>query len=114
MVEKNTDLKIKFLISDNGGDITSKEFTGFFGEHGIKRQLSATRTPQQNGVVERKNNTVQEMEKTMLKDSKLGDIVWAHEVHMESHILNKGMLISNNDMTRCHIWKGRPTNVKHF
>jgi transposase InsO family protein len=40
-------------------------------EHGIKRQFSAARTPQQNGVIERKNITVTEMARTMLKDSKL-------------------------------------------
>jgi hypothetical protein len=33
-------------------------------------------TPQQNGVVERKNGTVQEMAQTMLMDSKLTDIFW--------------------------------------
>jgi transposase InsO family protein len=49
----------------------------FFSEHGIKRQFSAARTPQQNGVVERKNDTIQEMSRIMLKDSNLGDIFWA-------------------------------------
>jgi transposase InsO family protein len=53
----------------------------FCEEHGIKRQFSVARTPQQNGVVERKNRTVQEMARTMLKDSKLGDIFWVQEVH---------------------------------
>jgi transposase InsO family protein len=44
--------------------------------HGIKREFSIARTPQQNGVVERKNKTVQEMARTMLMDSKLTDIFW--------------------------------------
>jgi transposase InsO family protein len=58
MVEIEKDLKIKCLISDNGGEFTSKEFMDFHGEHGIKRQFSAAMTPQQNGVVKRKNRTV--------------------------------------------------------
>jgi transposase InsO family protein len=41
--------------------------------HGIKRHFLAARTPQQNGVVERKNPAVQEMERTMLNESKLSD-----------------------------------------
>jgi hypothetical protein len=57
MVETKTDLKIKCLRSNNGGEFTSKEFMDFCSEHGIKRQFSAARTPQQNGVVERKNRT---------------------------------------------------------
>jgi transposase InsO family protein len=80
------------LILDNGGDFTSKEFIDLCSKHGIKRQLSTTRTPQQNGVVERKNKMVHEMAKTMLKDSKLKDIFWVQLVHTIVHIQKKGML----------------------
>jgi transposase InsO family protein len=45
MVETEMDLKIKCLISYNGGEFTSKEFMYFCGEHGIKIQLSAVGTP---------------------------------------------------------------------
>jgi hypothetical protein len=98
MVEIEKYLKIKCLRSSNGI---------FFGEHGIKRKLLASKTPKQNGVVERNSMTVQEMARTMLKDSKLGDIFWAHEVHTMVHILNKGMLRSNSDNTQYELWKGR-------
>jgi transposase InsO family protein len=55
------DSKIKCLRSDNGGEITSKEFMYFYSKHRIKRQVFVAKTSQQNGVVERKNRTVQEM-----------------------------------------------------
>jgi hypothetical protein len=58
--------------------------------------------------------TIQEMARTMLKYSKLGDIFWAHEVHTIVHILNKGILRSNSDKNPYNIWKGRWENVKHF
>jgi hypothetical protein len=58
--------------------------------------------------------TVQEMARTMLKYSKLGDIFWAQEVHTTVHILNRGMLRSNSDKTPYELWKGRPKNVNHF
>jgi hypothetical protein len=54
------------------------------------------------------------MARTMLKDSKLGDIFWVQVVHTTIHILNRGMLRSNNDKTPYELWKGRPTNIKHF
>jgi transposase InsO family protein len=114
MVENETDLKIKCLRSDNGGEFTSKEFNDLCEEHGIKIQFSVARTPHQNGFVERKNGTVQEMARTMLKDSKLGDIFWVQVVHTSVQILNIGMLSSNNDKTPYELWKGRPANVKHF
>jgi transposase InsO family protein len=55
MVENEMDSKIKCLRSDNGGEFTSKEFMDYCSNHGIKRQFSIARTPQQNGFVERKN-----------------------------------------------------------
>jgi transposase InsO family protein len=76
MVENEMNSRIKCLRSDNGGEFTSKEFMDYCSSHGIKRQFSVARTPQQNGVVERKNRTVQKMARTMLMDSKLTDIFW--------------------------------------
>jgi transposase InsO family protein len=76
MVENEMDSKIKYLRYDNGGEFTSKEFMDYCGSHGIKRQFSIARTPQQNGVVERKNRTIHEMAQTMIMDSKLTDIFW--------------------------------------
>jgi transposase InsO family protein len=48
------DIKIKCLRLQKGGEFTSNEFNIFFENHGIRRHLSTPRTPQQNGVVERK------------------------------------------------------------
>jgi transposase InsO family protein len=56
MVENEIDSKIKCLRSDNGGEFNSKEFMEFCSEHGIKRKLSIAMTPQQNGVIKRKNS----------------------------------------------------------
>jgi transposase InsO family protein len=78
MVENEMDSKMKCLRSDNGGKFTSKEFMDYCSSHGIKRQFSIARTPQQNGVVERKNMIVHEMARTMLMDSKLIDIFYKH------------------------------------
>ena len=58
MVENETNEKIKCLRFENGGEFTSNEFNDFCEIHGIKRKFSAGDTPQQNGVVERKNRTV--------------------------------------------------------
>lgn len=55
-VEKS--LKLKALRTDRGGEFTSTEFNQYCDEHGIKHFLTAPYTPQQNGVVERRNQTV--------------------------------------------------------
>jgi transposase InsO family protein len=46
------------LRYDNGGEFTLKEFMDYCSRHGIKMQFFIARTPQQNGVVERKNKIV--------------------------------------------------------
>jgi transposase InsO family protein len=99
MVENEMDSRIKCLRSDNGGEFTSKEFMDYCNNHGIKRQFSVARTPQQNGVVERKNRTIQEMARTMIMDSKLTYIFWTKAVHTTFHIQNRVMLRNNTDKT---------------
>lgn len=74
LVEKETGTYIKCLHTDRGGEFTSQEFNQFCKENGIKRQLTAAYTPQQNRVAERKNRTILNMVWCMLskkkKDSK--------------------------------------------
>ena len=69
LVENKSNHKIKCLRSDRGGEFTSDEFFDFCEQHGIKRQFSTARTPQQNDVVERMNRTVQQMARAILDES---------------------------------------------
>ena len=50
MVERETDLKLKFLRSDKGGEFISQELIEYCEKNGIKRQYSTARTPQKNSV----------------------------------------------------------------
>ena len=54
------------------------------------------------------------MARTMIMDSKLTNIFWTQVVHTTVHIQNRVMLRNNTDKTPYELWKGRPTNVKHF
>eukprot|EP00253_Pinus_taeda_P016039 PITA_16039 len=58
LVKKESGKKIKALRSDNGGEYLSQEFKDFCVVEGIKQELTTPRNPQQNGVAERKNNTI--------------------------------------------------------
>ena len=50
----------------------------------------------------------------MIIDSKLTDIFWKKTLHIGVHIKNRVMLRNNTDKTTYDLWKGRPTNMKHF
>ena len=114
LVENEAEQRIKCLRSDNGGEFTSKEFNLYHEDHGIKRQFSAARTPQQNGLAERKNKTVMVMARTMLNDSQLSDKFWGQAVHTSIHILDIGLLRNDSHKTPNELWTYKPTDVKHF
>jgi len=62
---------VKSIRSDHGGEFQNAKFERFCEKHGISHGFSAPRTPQQNGVVERKNRSLEELARTMLNESKL-------------------------------------------
>ena len=109
LVENEANRNIKCLRSDNGGEFTSNEFNEFFEIRGIKRQFSTT--PQQNGVVERKNMTVQEAAKTMLNEAKIPDGYWREATYTTVYVQNRGQIRVNSDKTPYELWLGKPTLV---
>ncbi|GJY95726.1 retrovirus-related pol polyprotein from transposon TNT 1-94 [Tanacetum coccineum] len=65
MVENETNLRVKCLKSDNGGEYSSREFIEYCAKNEIKRLKIVLETPQQNGVAERMNQTLNERAKSM-------------------------------------------------
>ena len=96
------------MRSDNGGEFNSNEFNDFCEIHGIKRKYSAAKTPQQNGVVERKNRTVQEAGRAMLNEEKVLDGYWREAVYTIVYIQNRGQLRVSSNKTPYELWFGRP------
>nr|GEV56927.1 hypothetical protein [Tanacetum cinerariifolium] len=74
-------LKVKVMRSDNGTEFKNNDLNQFCGMKGIKREFSVPRTPQQNGIAERKNRTLIEAARTMLADSLLPIPFWAETVN---------------------------------
>nr|GEW44912.1 Gag-Pol polyprotein [Tanacetum cinerariifolium] len=70
-LENQLSLKVKVIKSDNGTEFKNSDLNHFCGMKGIKREFSVPRTPQQNGIAERKNRTLIEAARTMLADSLL-------------------------------------------
>ena len=87
--ETEKGMKIKTLRSDRGGEFTSDEFTNYCLKYGIKRQLTAPYSAQQNEVVERKNMTVVSMVRAMLKAKDLPRELWGEVVNTTVYILNR-------------------------
>ena len=79
---------LKALRTDHGGEFNSGAFVVFCSENGIKHNTTTPYTPQQNGVVERRNQTVVEMARCLLKSMNVPSWFWGEAVRTVVYILN--------------------------
>ncbi|GJS98372.1 retrovirus-related pol polyprotein from transposon TNT 1-94 [Tanacetum coccineum] len=71
MIQRNLLALVIFVRTDRGTEFLNKTLNAFFKEEGIEHQTSTPQTPEQNGVVKRRNRTLVEAARTMLSASKL-------------------------------------------
>src|SRR6266540_511337 len=83
------EVKIKRIRSDNRTKFKNTSIEEFLDEEGIKHKFSAPYTPQQNGVVKRKNRTLIEAARTMLDEYKTSNQFWAEAVNTACHEINR-------------------------
>ncbi|GJS48487.1 putative ribonuclease H-like domain-containing protein [Tanacetum coccineum] len=88
-LEKQLNYNVKIIRCDNGTEFKNYVMNELCAKKGIKREFSVARTPQQNGVVERKNRTLIEAARTMLADSLLPIPFWAEAVNTACYVLNR-------------------------
>ena len=74
--ESQSSCKLRTLRTDRGGEFTSGSFTAYCAELGVERHLTAPYSPQQNGVVERRNQTIVGMARSLLKAKRVPDEFW--------------------------------------
>ena len=82
--------------------------------NGIKRHFTAIYSPQQNGVVERKNRTIMSCVRSMLKEKRLPLELWAEAVNKCVYVLNRSFTKSLLDSTSHQKWSGRKPYVDHL
>jgi len=114
IVENEKDLKIKSIRSDHGVSFKMnllKSFMKIMVSHIISQP---PRTPQQNGVIERKNRSLEELARTMLNDNSLPKYFWADVVSTACHVLNRVLIRPVLKLTPYEIYKGRKPNIPYF
>ncbi|GJU69902.1 putative ribonuclease H-like domain-containing protein [Tanacetum coccineum] len=79
----------------------------FCEKKGIKREFSVARTPQQNGVAERRNKTLIKAARTMLANSKLPTIFWAEAVNIAYYVQNMVLVVKPHNKTHYELFRGR-------
>ncbi|GAU37152.1 hypothetical protein TSUD_293100 [Trifolium subterraneum] len=105
--------KLEFVHSDICGPITPGSNAGNSSQ-GIKRQLTASYTPQQNGVSERKNRTLLNMVRSMISARGVPKRFWPEAVNWAAYVLNRSPTSALKDITPEEAWSGFKLTVHHF
>jgi len=116
-IETQSNCKIQVIRSDNRTEYTSEKFNRFCEDAGIEHQLTAPYSPQQNGVVERKNRTVMEMTRCLLHDKGLPKKFWAEAANTSVFLLNRLLTKALQTRTPFEAWFGykpKLINMKIF
>ncbi|GJS83983.1 putative ribonuclease H-like domain-containing protein [Tanacetum coccineum] len=110
-IENQINHKVKIIRCDNGTEFKNNDMNQFCGMKGIKREFSVARTPQQNGVAERKNRTLIEAARTMLADSLLPTTFWAEAVSTACYVQNRVLVTKPHNKTPYELLHGRPPSI---
>nr|GEY53900.1 copia protein [Tanacetum cinerariifolium] len=101
-------------ITDNGMEFVNKTLTDLFERVGITHQMSVPRSPPQNGVVERRNQTLMEAARTMLIFAKAPLFLWAEAVATTCYTLNISLIHTLYEKTYYELLKGKKPDLKYF
>lgn len=105
-VERETGRKLKCVRSDNGGEYRGP-FEKYCQMHGIRLEKTVVKTPQQNGVAERMNRTIEERVRCMLSHSKLPKSFWGEAVRTAVDLINLSPSVPLNGDVPEKIWTGK-------
>ncbi|GJR24956.1 putative ribonuclease H-like domain-containing protein [Tanacetum coccineum] len=106
-IENLIDLRVKVIKCDNMTKFKNRVMNQFCKMKCIKREFSVVRTPQQNGVAERKNRTLIEAARTMLADSILPTTFWTEAVNTACYVQNRVLVIKPHNKTPYELFLGR-------
>jgi hypothetical protein len=102
------------LRIDNGDEFTVAEFMSYYADERVQRHYSSPYNLQQNGIVERRNQTVVGMAWALLKQRRMPVVFWREAVVTAVYILNRSPTKALNGRTLYESWHGRKPVVSHL
>ena len=112
--ENEYEFNIKKIRSDNGSEFKNTRIEDYCDEKGVKHEFSTKYTPEQNGVVERKNRTLIEMARSMLSEYNVSDSFWAEAINTACHASNRLYCHRLLKKTPYELLIGRKPNISYF
>ncbi|WJX60656.1 hypothetical protein P8452_45840 [Trifolium repens] len=114
LVEKQSGKSIKVLRTDDGGEYTSTEFENYCKEKGIIHEVTAPYTPQHNGLAERRNRSILNVARSMVKQKQLPRRFWGEAVSTAVYILNRSPTNRLVDKVPEEVWSKVKPSVSHL
>ncbi|RVW81762.1 Retrovirus-related Pol polyprotein from transposon TNT 1-94 [Vitis vinifera] len=111
MVEIETGLKVKCLRSDNGGEYIDGGFSEYCVAQGIRMEKIIPRTPQQNGVAEHMNRTLNERARSMRLHVGLPKTFWVDAVSTATYLINRGPSVPMEFKLPKEVWSDKEVDL---
>ncbi|KAJ9566096.1 hypothetical protein OSB04_002062 [Centaurea solstitialis] len=113
-MEKLNNLSVRSIRSDHGTEFKNSTLETFFDRKGISQNFSSVRTPQQNGVAERRNRTRIEAARSMLSEANLATQFWAEAVNTVCYTQNRSLIVKRFRRTPYELFHNRKPSIEHL
>ncbi|GJZ19957.1 retrovirus-related pol polyprotein from transposon TNT 1-94 [Tanacetum coccineum] len=101
-------------LTDNGTEFVNQTLREYYEKVGISHETSVARSPQQNGVVERRNRTLIEAARTMLIYAKAPLFLWAEAVATTCYTQNYSMIRLRHGKTPYELLHNKPPDLSYL
>ncbi|KAJ9566852.1 hypothetical protein OSB04_002818 [Centaurea solstitialis] len=113
-MERLNNLTVRSIRSDHGTEFKNSTLETFFEQKGITQNFSYVRTPQQNGVAERRNRTLIEAARSMLSEANLATQFWAEAVNTACYTQNRSLIVKRFRRTPYELFRNRKPSIEHL
>nr|GEV40040.1 copia protein [Tanacetum cinerariifolium] len=107
LIQRGLQAQVRIVRTDKGLEFLNQTLHAYFAVEGILHQTSVARTPEQNGVVERRNRTLVEAARTMLSAAKVHLFFWAEAIATACFTQNRSLIIPRQEKTPYHVINDR-------
>ncbi|GJS61162.1 retrovirus-related pol polyprotein from transposon TNT 1-94 [Tanacetum coccineum] len=114
MIQVRLNAAVRNIRTDNGTEFVNQTLRDYYEQVGISHETSVARTPQQNGVVERRNRTLVEAARTMLIYAKAPLYLWAEAVATACYTQNRSIIRRRHGKTPYELLHDRKPNLSYL
>nr|GEY90991.1 retrovirus-related Pol polyprotein from transposon TNT 1-94 [Tanacetum cinerariifolium] len=114
LVQRGLQAQVRVVRTDKGTKFLNQTLHAYFVAERILHQMFVARTPEQNGIVKRRNRTLVEAARTMLSTAKVPLFFWFEAIATACFTQNRSLVIPRHEKTPYHIINDRKPSVKFF